>query len=89
MDIEIQIGPDNAWLEVSIDGKKEFAAIASPDTIEKFVAKRELFILTGRISSTKVFINDVPVDFENNSGVGRINCKITKEKEEGFECGAD
>ena len=57
--IEVQIGPNAAWLKVAADGSEVFGGLVAAGVRKTFEAKEKILLRTGNAGSTKVFINGV------------------------------
>lgn len=84
----VEISPENAWIELTVDGKKEVARIVQVGEKVEVTGKESISIVTGKMSSTKFSINGILQSFAGQSGVGRLECVVDKDEENGFKCEA-
>jgi cytoskeletal protein RodZ len=82
----VEISPENAWIELIIDGKKELARIVQAGEKVEVTGEETIEIVTGKMSSTKFTVNGVLQSFEGQSGVGRLECVLDKTEDAGFKC---
>jgi len=57
LQLEVQIGPDAAWMEVIVDGRRVFDGLLGPGVKQIFTARESVKIKTGNAGSTKVILN--------------------------------
>ncbi|MBN2101115.1 helix-turn-helix domain-containing protein [Candidatus Dojkabacteria bacterium] len=75
--LKITISPEAAWIQVEIDGNQEIAAVVSPGTPIEYTFETSVYIITGKVSSTKVIVNGQERQlFIGEAGVASILCEI-------------
>lgn len=74
--IRVEIVDTTAWIEIEIDGSQVYASIAQPGEVLEFTANESATVITGRVSATKLFVNDQPQQlFIGESGVAAVTCE--------------
>ncbi len=77
MNLVIDIGVENAWLEVQVDGDQSFASVAPAGSSYTYTAEREIFVRTGKVTSTTITVNDEPVElYIEAGGVASVTCEF-------------
>lgn len=57
LQVEVQIGPEASWLEVTVDEHKSFEGLLGVGVKQIFQAKEKIKLKTGNAGSTKVLLN--------------------------------
>ena len=77
MTVLIEVGPQNAWLEVEVDSDQLFSSVAPAGMSYTYTAKESLYIRTGKVTSTTLTINDETRDLIiEGGGVASILCEL-------------
>ena len=73
----VTIGPENAWVEIEVDGDPLFSSVANPGDEYTYTAENEIYVRTGKVTSTTVTVNDEQRDlFVEAGGVASIRCTL-------------
>lgn len=83
--VKVKILQSSSWIKLDIDGENKISQILEPNTQQEFAVERELTLVTGKIQSTQLLINDEIVEIysQQNTGVGQITCQVTQD---GYKC---
>lgn len=78
----ISVDLENAWIEVFVDETQELAAIVTPGTSLDFTGEESIFVITGKVSATKITVNGEPHEmFIGDAGVASILCEFNDNQE--------
>jgi cytoskeletal protein RodZ len=79
--LEVAIAPENAWLEVEVDGQQVFASVAPAQSNYTYTAEKSIYIRSGKVTSTTITLDgEVQTLFTEGGGVASVICEL-KEKE--------
>jgi len=83
--VKVETVNAEVWLQLTVDGKQELAQILANNQSKEFTFKDEINLSTGRPSSTKLYINEEPIELniDFTTGTGKITCSI---KRDGYSC---
>ncbi len=75
--ITLEIVDSPAWIRLDIDGENKVTKVVEPSK-QEFEIKESLYIITGRVSSTKLYYNDTKIEWIPNqtTGVAELTCTI-------------
>ena len=75
--IVLEITDSPAWIRLDIDGENKVTKVVEPSK-QEFEIKESLYIITGRVSSTKLYYNNTEVEWKPNqtTGVAELTCTI-------------
>ena len=76
--ITLEVKNSAAWIRLDIDKENKISQTIQPGTTRDFNIISEMYITTGRISSTYIYFNGEPITLESNSnnGVAELTCEI-------------
>jgi cytoskeletal protein RodZ len=75
--LSVSVLAESAWLEITVDDVQVFASVAPPLSKYDYTAEKNIFVRTGRLSSTQVSVNgEARVLFPESGGVASILCDI-------------
>lgn len=79
--ITLEIFDSAAWVRLDIDDENKISQVVEPSTLE-WTIEQKLYVITGRVSNTKLFFNDNPLDWQTNqtTGVAELTCEIVEEQ---------
>lgn len=74
----IEVVGEAAWIQFSIDEQQKLAQVVAPGKSEIYDIKKSLTLLTGKPTTTKLFINDkeVKLSINTTTGTASITCTI-------------
>jgi cytoskeletal protein RodZ len=77
--IRLEVFDSPAWVRLDIDGENKISQVLEP-TEEEFTIEESLYIITGRISNTRIYFNDKPLEWQTNqtTGVAELTCEINE-----------
>jgi cytoskeletal protein RodZ len=77
--IRLEVFDSPAWVRLDIDGENKISQVLEP-TEEEFTIEENLYIITGRISNTRIYFNDKPLEWQTNqtTGVAELTCEINE-----------
>lgn len=79
--LEVAIAPENAWLEVEVDGQQVFASVAPAQSNYTYTAEKSIFIRSGKVSSTTITIDGkIQTLFTEDSGVASVICELNDQE---------
>ncbi len=83
--VKISVSGSEAWIQLFVDDKQEVAQTVQDGFNEVFIVKNDFYIISGRSSFTKVFIDDKPepLVWQISEGIGRIKCSLVNKS---FSC---
>jgi cytoskeletal protein RodZ len=77
--IRLEVFDSPAWVRLDIDGENKISQVLEP-TEEEFTIEENLYIITGRISNTRIYFNNNPLEWQTNqtTGVAELTCEINE-----------
>ena len=57
LEVEVQIGPNAAWISIEADGSEVFEGVLAAGVSKKFSAQEKIFLKSGNAGSTKILVN--------------------------------
>ncbi|MGI6423301.1 MAG: RodZ domain-containing protein [Candidatus Dojkabacteria bacterium] len=80
----LQISESSAWIKLDIDGKNKVAQILEPNISKEFTLTQTLTLVTGKITSTSLKINNEKINISASptSGIGQVECNIVQNRVE-------
>lgn len=73
----VTIGPEDAWIEIEVDGDAVYSSVASAGDELTYEAESQIYIRTGKVTSTTVTVNDETRDlFVEAGGVAAVLCEL-------------
>jgi cytoskeletal protein RodZ len=83
--VKVETLQAEVWLILNIDGKQELAQILARNQIREFEFTEEIYLSTGRPTSTKLYVNDeeVTLNIDSTTGTGKVTCSI---RSDGYSC---
>lgn len=77
--IRLEVFDSPAWVRLDIDGENKISQVLEP-TEEEFTIEENLYIITGRISNTRISFNGNPLEWQTNqtTGVAELTCEINE-----------
>lgn len=75
--IRLEVFDSPAWVRLDIDGENKISQVLEP-TEEEFIIEESLYVITGRISNTRIYFNDNLLDWQTNqtTGVAELTCQV-------------
>lgn len=75
--LEVSISPENAWLEVEVDGQQVFASVAPAQSNYTYTAEKSIYIRSGKVTSTTITVNgEIQTLFTEGGGVASVICEL-------------
>lgn len=78
INLEIQVGPRDSWVEIEVDGRDEYSGTMSPGSAQKFNARERIVLSTGDAGSTRVILNGKDLGFLGQDGETLRDLEFTK-----------
>jgi cytoskeletal protein RodZ len=75
--ITVEVFDSPAWVRLDIDDENKLSEVIQPSK-QEFTIKEKLYIITGRVSNTKVLYNGETIQWQTNQGAGvaELTCEI-------------
>ena len=75
--LTLEITDSNAWIRLDIDDENKLSQVVEPSKLEYEVVEK-VYIITGRVSSTKLYYNDQLIEWKSTqtAGVAELTCQI-------------
>lgn len=75
--LTLEITGSNAWIRLDIDDENKLSQVVEPSKLEYEVVEK-VYIITGRVNSTKLYYNDQLIDWKptQTAGVAELTCQI-------------
>jgi cytoskeletal protein RodZ len=78
--LTLEIFDTPAWIRLDLDGENKLSQVVEPSDFE-FTVEQNFYIITGRLSNTRLLYNNEEVNWQNNqsTGVAELTCEIQEE----------
>jgi cytoskeletal protein RodZ len=79
--ITLEIFDSPAWIRLDIDNENKLSKVVEPSKLE-FTIEESMYIITGRLSNTRLLYNDQILDWQTNqvTGVVELTCQIQEDE---------
>lgn len=79
--ITLEVFDSAAWVRLDIDEENKISQVVEPSTLEWNIEKK-VYVITGRVSNTRILFNDNIVDWQTNqtTGVAELTCEIEQDQ---------
>jgi cytoskeleton protein RodZ len=73
----LEIFDSPAWIRLDIDGENKISQVIEPSRVE-FELQEKFYIITGRLSNTRIYYNDSLLEWQTNqtTGVAELTCEL-------------
>jgi cytoskeletal protein RodZ len=77
--LKLEITDSSAWIRLDIDDENKLSQVVEPSTLE-YPVNNKFYIITGRVSSTKLYYNNIPVEWRptQTTGVAELSCTVSE-----------
>lgn len=75
----LEIGESPTWIKLNVDDENKISEVLEPGR-QEFTVFSNLYIITGRVNDTKLYWNDVLVEWKptQKAGVAELNCVVSE-----------
>jgi cytoskeletal protein RodZ len=75
--IKLEVFDSPAWIRLDVDNENKLSEVVEPSEYE-FTIEENLYIITGRLSNTRLSYNGEPLDWQQNqsTGVAELTCEV-------------